>query len=107
MSAEFAGRLRAKLGLLRRAPDRDALGAAADAWVENGTAWAWVEPAGTGPPVAADARDAAPLWRLTLRPCDLRVGDRVEWGARTLTVRSIVADPALPDRITAIGEGER
>lgn len=104
MSGEFSGRLRARVALSRPDGTRDALGAADGGWIENGTAWGSVEFAGHGALTVGDARTGLPAWRVTLRPCDVRVGDMVDWGNHAMIVRVLEEDPALPDRIVAIGE---
>lgn len=104
MIGEFSGRLRARVALSRSSDARDALGAADGGWIENGTAWGSVEFAGHGALAAGNVRTGMSVWRVTLRPCDVRVGDMVDWGNRAMIVRVLEEDPALPDRIVAIGE---
>lgn len=104
MSAEFAGRLRVRAALSRPDASRDALGAPGGGWIDRGTVWAAVEREGRGDLALADRRTAWPLWRLTMRPHDIVVGDRLEWGAATALVREVRADPTLPDRMVVIAE---
>ncbi len=103
----FAGTMRERVTLLTRAPARDALGAAGEEWVPVEMVWASVVPEGQGALYAGDARDALPLWKVTLRPCAVRVGDRIERVSGTLDVRSVRIDPRQPDRVIAIGEERR
>jgi len=108
MSAELAGRLRNRVAIERRETDRGALGGANGAWVPIGHAWADLVPAGTGEPVAGEARNMAPRWRVTLRTgADVVVGDRLVWRGRRLKVRRRSEDPTLPDRLTIEAEEER
>ena len=104
MSGELAGRMRERVTLLTPSAGRDALGGAEEDWTLVDIVWAAVEPAGRGPFLSGDARAALPLWKLTLRPCAVQVGDRIERTSGTVEVREVRRDPALPDRIVAIGE---
>ena len=106
MSA-LAGCLRERVALLTPTAARDALGAGGEDWTLVDLVWASVAPAGTGPLFAGGARAAPPLWRVTLRPCAVAVGDRIERTNGTIEVRAVVRDPALPDRVVAIGEEVR
>lgn len=94
-ASEFAGRIGERVTLSRPVADRDALGGWTGGWRATDTVWAEVEP------------EAKPLfWRVTLRPAALFVGDRIDWGAETLRVRSVRIDPEAPDRMVAIAEQE-
>jgi len=108
MSGELAGRLRNRVAIERRGTDRGALGEASGGWVATGHAWADLAPAGTGEPVAGEARNMAPRWRVTLRNgAAVAIGDRLVWRGRKLRVRRRIEDPALPDRFTIEAEEER
>lgn len=103
----LAGHLRERVTLLSPTPARDALGAQGEDWTLVDLVWASAAPEGTGAPFAGDARTALPLWRVTMRPCAVAVGDRIERVSGTIEVRAVVRDPALPDRVVAIGEERR
>lgn len=95
--SEFAGRMGERVTLSRPVPDRDALGGWTGGWATSRQAWAVIEPFGE--------RQAEPLlWRVTMRPTPLFVGDRVLWGTETLQVRTVRIDPGTPDRMIVIGE---
>lgn len=104
--AELAGRLVERVTVSRRSDARDAMGSEA-AWVLAGSGWAEVRPEKRGPAFVGEALSALPLWRVTMRAGGLQIGDRIGWGARSLIVRELIEDPALPDRIVGIGEEER
>lgn len=85
---EFAGTLRTRVTIMRAA---DGAGA---------TRYAAIRPDGAGEALAGEAVSAAPRFLMTLRAgVKALPGDRVGWGARVLTVRGVIADPATPDRI--------
>jgi hypothetical protein len=104
MSGELAGRMRERVTLFTPSAGRDALGGVEGDWTLVDLVWAAVEPVGRGPFFTGDARAAPPLWKLTLRPCAVRVGDRIERTSGTVEIREVRIDPALPDRVVAIGE---
>lgn len=104
MSGEYAGRLRERVALLRPSAARDALGAGDGAWETIALVWAGAEPEGRGGLFSGEARTARPLWRMTLRPCAVAVGDRIERVDGVLSVREVRRDPRQPDRVVAIGE---
>ena len=104
----FAGALRERVTIWRRAEARDALGGASGTWTAGASVWAAVRPGGREPPVEAEARSAAPRWRVTLRAgAGARVGDRIGWRGRWLLVAGLVEDPATPDRVMLETEEER
>jgi head-tail adaptor len=106
--AELAGALSERVEVQRRAAERDALGGAAGAWGAVGSTWAEIVPDGTGAPVAGEAIEALPRWRVTLRAdADVAVGDRLIWRGRRLRVRARTDDPRLPDRVLLRAEEER
>jgi head-tail adaptor len=104
---EFAGTMRERVVLQRRSAGQDALGAAEDDWTIIDVVWASVRVAGHGASDVGDAASALPLWRVTLRPCDVRVGDRIERITNVIEVREVIDDPALADRVVAIGGARR
>ena len=106
MSA-LAGLLTQRITISRSTGARDAIGGDAGALATIGTVWAAIAPKGGQPLAEGEARTALPVWAATLRPFDLRVGDTIAWGARTMIVRSVTADPTEPDRIEAIMEEQR
>ncbi len=103
----LAGFMRERVALLTPTAARDALGAGGEDWTLVDMVWASVAAHGTGAPIAGDARAALPLWRVTLRPCPVAVGDRIERVTGIIEVRAVERDPALPDRVVAIGEERR
>jgi head-tail adaptor len=108
MSAEFSGALAERIELQRRGAERDALGGAAGEWATFGSAWAAIEYERPGPATVADAADDSPLWRVTMRARDdLAVGDRLLWGGRILSVRSVERDPRRRDRLRLRAEEAR
>ena len=107
MSGGFAGRLRERVTWLGPSAGQDALGAAGEDWTVRDTVWAAVEPEARGALVAGEAAAALPLWRVTMRPCAIAVGDRIELAWATIDVREVRSDPRVPDRIVAIGEERR
>ena len=100
MKGDFAGGLRERVTLLRRGPERDALGGAVGDWESLRTAWAAVVPIG---------RREIPRWRVMLRSNGAipEVGDRLEWGTRTLRVVAVGIDPTVSERWIADTEEER
>lgn len=106
MSAGFAGGLRHRVVLSRPSGAQDRLGAA-QGWTEIGLAWAEVRPEGRGALFVGEARSGLLLWRVTLRARDIAVGDRIEAVGRTMIVREVLDDPALPDRVVTIAEEGR
>jgi len=109
MRAELAGRLRTRVIIERREDARDAIGAATGDWITMRSAWVEIAPESIGPLAVADARSAMPRWTVTMRfeaPLPA-IGDRVLWAARTLRVRSVIADPRTPDQLTLSTEEER
>jgi hypothetical protein len=104
MSAGFAGRLRERVRVFGLGDGRDALGGAAADLIFRGMVWAALEPEGRGTFFSADAASARPVWQVTMRPCEILVGDLVEWDWASIMVRELRLDPRVPDRIVAIGE---
>jgi head-tail adaptor len=100
----FAGILRERVVIERRTETRDALGASDEDWTVIDVVWASARPVGSGPDFVGGAGASFPMWRLTLRPCDIRVGDRVERVTNRIEVREVIVDPTLPDRVVAIGD---
>ena len=94
---DFAGSLRERVEILKRTAARDALGAPGEDWTLADQVWASAVPIGRG------AEDSA-RWRLTMRPCAVAVGDRIDRAGHMLEVRDVTADPAFPDRIAVVGD---
>jgi head-tail adaptor len=102
---EFAGRLGARITILRRADDRDDLAAADGAWAITATCRAAIMADGSSDAAIGDRPGAAVRFRLTIRVGPRVVpGDRIGWTGRTLKVRAVIADPAFPDRIVLMAE---
>jgi head-tail adaptor len=105
--AELAGLLRERVDILRRAATRDDLGGASGDWMRLASVWAQIVPDGDGP-VDGDWPDGPARWLATLRSAALvRAGDRLGWRDRLLKVRSVIADPATPDRLALTLEDAR
>lgn len=103
----FSGTLRERVSLLTPTATRDALGTDTRDWTFVTLVWASVAPAGQGAAFVGDARDGEPVWRVTMRPCPVKVGDRIERTNGIILVREVIDDPSFPDRIVAIGERVR
>lgn len=104
---EFAGTMRERVEVLRRTAGQDALGEGEEDWTVIDFVWASGEPIGRGAAYVADAAAGQPRWRMWLRPCDVRVGDRIERVSNSIEVQEVIADPAAPDRVTVTGEERR
>lgn len=104
---EFAGSLRERVTIERRADDRDSTGGAIGGWSAIATVAAAIAPDGATEIEAGEALDARPRWRVTVRPTDVNLGDRLAWRGRLLAVRGVTADPRTPDRIELASEEER
>ncbi|WP_156679431.1 head-tail adaptor protein [Sphingomonas profundi] len=97
---ELAGRLRERVTIAHAPDERDPLGAAETGWTITATRWAAIDADGGGDAVVAEAADAPARFRVTMRPgIAVAPGDRIGWAGRTLRVRALSEDPALPDRI--------
>lgn len=109
MGTDFAGRLRERVAIVRRDPDRDVLAGASGDWVTLREAWAAVIPMRPGATTLGDALAAPPRWLVLMRNDGTvpEVGDRIAWRGRNLRVRSAEADPRTPDRLVAGTEEER
>lgn len=104
---DFAGSMRERVELLKRTAGRDALGEGEEDWTLVGLVWGSAVPIGHGPDYRGGSLDRPTLWRMTLRPCPVAVGDRIARVTNTLEVREVTADPALPDRVVIVGEAIR
>lgn len=107
MRKEFAGAMNERVTLLKPTAGRDALGDAGGDWTMVDLVWARVVPAATGPDHAGDTRAGLPRWRMWMRPCAVAVGDRIERVNGVLDIVEVTADPAMPDRVTILGEERR
>jgi len=105
--SEFAGGLTQRGLVQRRSTDRDDLGGADGDWATLAEVWAALEPIAPAAWGQGDRPNAAPRWRASLRTTDVVPGDRLQWRARLLVVRSVDADPAAPDRLTLVLEEDR
>ena len=88
----LAGLLRERVTVMRDDASRDALGGGTGAVAIVATVWAGCVPDG-------DRR-----WRIAMRPCGVRVGDRIGRVGMTLRAVRVLADPRMPDRITVYAE---
>lgn len=100
---DFAGTMKEKVELWHRTPARDALAGEGGDWTLAGLIWAAAEPAGYGSE-AGDDGDRPQRWEITLRPCEVRVGDRLMRPLQWLEVKDVLADPRRPDRVTVTAE---
>lgn len=96
----LAGRMRERVVIERRSAVDDPHGGIGDLWDVIDVAWAEVRPDRSGPDVAADRRRTGRRWLVTMRPQDVRIGDRLRWQGRLLAPRALERDPAWPDRLT-------
>jgi head-tail adaptor len=105
---ELAGRLRERVTVERRAATRDALGGAIGDWIAEAVVAAAIVPARAGAAVVADAASGLDGWAVTVRSeADVRVGDRLVWRERRLSVVRATRDPTTPDRLEIFSEEER
>ena len=88
----LAGLLRERVTVARGDGVRDALGGVSGAVAVTGSVWAGCVP------------DGERRWRIAMRPCDVRVDDRIGRVGMRLRVMRVLADPRLPDRITVYAE---
>lgn len=96
MADEFAGTLREYIRIERTLPARDGLGAASAETAMVGEFWAAVDAQNTGVISAAESHIAMPKWRFLLRQTDqILPGDRLTWGGRIMTVRTVSEDRKL------------
>jgi head-tail adaptor len=108
MSGEFSGALTQRVLVQRRAATRDDLGGASGAWTTIATLWAAIEPITPASWGEGDLPAAAPRWRATIRAAaDVAIGDRLQWRGLLFAVRTVEADPAMPDRLTLMLEEDR
>ena len=105
--SEFAGGLTQRVEVQRRGVDRDDLGGADGSWTMLASVWAALTPIAPAAWGQGDRPGASPRWRAALRPTDIAPGDRLYWHGAFLTVRSVEADPAAPDRLTLVLEEDR
>lgn len=96
----LAGKMRERVVIERRTVVEDDHGGLGDLWDVVDAVWAEVRPETGGPDVTADRRRTGGRWRVTMRPYDVRIGDRLRWQGRLLAPRAIERDPAWPDRLT-------
>lgn len=100
MSGELAGALDQRVVVQRREEARDDLGAPGGAWGPVATLWARIAPLAPAPWGGGDRPAAPARWRATVRgAADVRPGDALDWRGARLLVRTVLADPAWPDRL--------
>ena len=98
--SEFAGTLKERIVIERRAALRTELGMQAAGWETVAICLASIVAEGAGAEAEAQALSAMSRFRVTIRARDgIAVGQQVRWRARVLAVRQRIDDPALPDRI--------
>ena len=98
--SEFAGTLKERVVIERRAALRTELGMQAGGWETVATCLAAVVAEGAGAEAEAQALSAMSRYRVTIRNRDgIAVGQQVKWRGRVLAVRQRIDDPGLPDRI--------
>lgn len=108
MSGEFAGALRERVTIERRAPSRDNRGGANGAWMYDGAAWVGVAPVVPANLAEADALSAAPRWRVTMRKREgIGLDTRLVWRGRFLAVRGVESDPREPAQMLLACEEKR
>lgn len=100
---DFAGTMKEKVELWQRTPARDALAGEGGDWTLLGLIWAAAEPVGLDA-ARDDDGDRPQRWQVTLRPCEVAVGDRIARPLQMLEVLDVLADPARPDRVTVTAE---
>jgi head-tail adaptor len=101
MSREFAGRLRERVVIEAPMGERNAIGAQLPSWEVVARCLAMVAPEGVGAEAEGQALSAMARFRVTIRVRDgIKVGQRLRWAGRLLSIRQRIDDPALPDRIT-------
>lgn len=103
MSGEFAGALRERVTIERRAGDRDALAGASGRHVYDGAAWVAVAPLPPGAEQIGAALSALPRWQITMRKREgIGPWTRLVWRGRYLGVRSVTSDPRTPERMQLV-----
>ena len=100
MSGEFAGSLRERILIERPVSSRTAMGLQEEGWESVCGALAAIEPDGAGAEAEGQALSAMPRFKVTMRPRDgIAVGQRVSWKDKHMTIRQVMSDPRLRDRI--------
>ena len=97
---EFAGTLKERITIERPTTVRTATGLQESGWELVATCHAAIELEGVGPEAEAQALSAMPRLRVTIRRrTGIAIDQRIRWGKRTLTIRQLLDDPRLPDRL--------
>ncbi len=97
---EFAGALRERVTIERRAEGRDATGGRTGGWLYDGAAWVGVTPLIPADLVAADSLSFLPRWQIIMRKREgIGPWTRLVWRGRFLGVRGVVSDPREPSRM--------
>ena len=105
---EFAGGLRERVTIERRAPGRDGAGGRKGRWLYDGAAWVGVTPLMPASLEVADARSALQRWSVVMRKREgIGVWTRLVWRGKFLAVRSVVSDPREPSRMILTTEERR
>ncbi len=98
--SEFAGTLRENVTIEQRMGNRDALAAAVGKYAYMGQAKAAVTPLVPGSLVEADALSGRLRWQVTMRKREgIDQRTRLSWRGRYLSVRGVISDPRMPERM--------
>ena len=98
--SEFAGTLKERITIERRADLRTPSGLQTSGWEPVARCLAAIVAEGAGPEAEAQALSAMPRYRVTIRQRQgIAVGQRVVWGERAMLVKQRIDDPKLRDRI--------
>lgn len=101
MTAEFAGTLRQRILIERPVTTRTPTGLQEAGWERVASCLASIELEGVGAQSEAMAFSAMAKLRVTIRKrAGVAIDQRIRWGSRNLTVRQLLEDPLLPDRLT-------
>lgn len=101
MSAEFAGTLNERISIERPSGDLTGTGLPDGRWVAVATCRASIASDGTGPQSEGMVLSAMPRFRVVVRRrSGISVGYRMRWRDRFLTIRRVLDDPGMTDRLT-------
>jgi len=101
MSSALASILTERVIIQRPSGERDDIGLPVSDWETVAECRAGIASEGVGSESEAMSLSAMPRFRVTIRLCSgINPGDRLVWKDRTLTIRQIIADPRLRDRMT-------
>lgn len=100
MSGGLAGALRERITIERTGTERSASGLQVSSWETVATCRAHVRPEGAGPESEAMSLSAMARFRVTIRMREgIEVGQRVRWKGRVMTIRQLIENPDLRDRL--------